>query len=50
MAAFRLARDLGAPGLELDVHVCRSGELVVAHDDTFKRTASLAATDRKSVV
>jgi glycerophosphoryl diester phosphodiesterase len=39
MAAFRLARELGAPGLELDVHVCSSGELVVVHDDTFKRTA-----------
>jgi glycerophosphoryl diester phosphodiesterase len=39
MAAFRKARELGAPGLELDVHVCASGELVVAHDDTFKRTA-----------
>jgi glycerophosphoryl diester phosphodiesterase len=39
MAAFRKARELGAPGLELDIHVCASGELVVAHDDTFKRTA-----------
>jgi glycerophosphoryl diester phosphodiesterase len=39
MAAFRKAREEGAPGLELDVHVCASGELVVAHDDTFKRTA-----------
>jgi glycerophosphoryl diester phosphodiesterase len=39
MAAFRKAREFGAPGLELDVHVCASGELVVAHDDTFKRTA-----------
>jgi glycerophosphoryl diester phosphodiesterase len=39
MAAFRKARELGAPGLELDVHACASGELVVAHDDTFKRTA-----------
>jgi glycerophosphoryl diester phosphodiesterase len=35
MAAFRMARDLGAPGLELDVHVCATGELVVAHDDTL---------------
>ncbi|GHV79904.1 glycerophosphoryl diester phosphodiesterase [Spirochaetia bacterium] len=35
MVAFRLARDLGAPGLELDVHVCATGELVVAHDDTL---------------
>jgi glycerophosphoryl diester phosphodiesterase len=39
MAAFRKARELGAPGLELDVHVCATGELVVAHDDNFKRTA-----------
>ena len=39
MAAFRKARELGAPGLELDVHACASGELVVAHDDTFIRTA-----------
>lgn len=39
MASFRKAREAGAPGLELDVHVCASGELVVAHDDTFKRTA-----------
>jgi glycerophosphoryl diester phosphodiesterase len=38
-AAFRKARETGAPGIELDIHVCRSGELVVAHDDTFARTA-----------
>ncbi|WP_010253176.1 glycerophosphodiester phosphodiesterase [Treponema primitia] len=43
MVSFRKARELGAPGLELDVHVCGGasafGELVVAHDDTFERTA-----------
>jgi glycerophosphoryl diester phosphodiesterase len=39
MAAFRKARELGSPGIELDVHLCVSGELVVAHDDTFIRTA-----------
>jgi glycerophosphoryl diester phosphodiesterase len=39
MTSFRKAREEGAPGLELDVHVCASGELVVAHDDTYKRTA-----------
>jgi glycerophosphoryl diester phosphodiesterase len=39
MRAFKKARELGAGGLELDVHVCASpGVLVVAHDDTFKRT------------
>ena len=39
MAAFRKARETGAPGIELDIHVCASGELVVAHDDHFRRTA-----------
>jgi glycerophosphoryl diester phosphodiesterase len=39
MAAFKKARETGAPGIELDIHVCASGELVVAHDDTFQRTA-----------
>jgi glycerophosphoryl diester phosphodiesterase len=39
MAAFRKAREAGAPGIELDIHVCRTGELVVAHDDNFLRTA-----------
>jgi glycerophosphoryl diester phosphodiesterase len=39
MAAFQRARELGSPGLELDIHACASGELVVAHDDTFRRTA-----------
>jgi glycerophosphoryl diester phosphodiesterase len=39
MAAFTKARDAGTPGIELDVHCCATGELVVAHDDTFLRTA-----------
>ncbi|MDR1971648.1 MAG: glycerophosphodiester phosphodiesterase [Treponema sp.] len=39
MAAFKKAREIGAPGIELDVHVCGTGELVVAHDDNFQRTA-----------
>jgi glycerophosphoryl diester phosphodiesterase len=39
MAAFTLARDRGSPGLELDIHPCAGGELVVVHDDTFVRTA-----------
>ncbi|GHU24706.1 glycerophosphoryl diester phosphodiesterase [Spirochaetia bacterium] len=39
-ASFKKARSIGSPGIELDVHVCASGELVVAHDDTFQRTAS----------
>jgi glycerophosphoryl diester phosphodiesterase len=42
-AAFRKARDLGAPGIELDVQCCATGELVVAHDFTFVRTAAVEA-------
>jgi glycerophosphoryl diester phosphodiesterase len=39
MASFKKARETGAPGIELDIHVCSGGELVVAHDDTFQRIA-----------
>lgn len=38
LASFRLARKLGAPGIELDIHRCASGELVVIHDETLSRT------------
>jgi glycerophosphoryl diester phosphodiesterase len=38
MAAFRKAREIGAPGIELDIHLCKTGELVVAHDHNFLRT------------
>jgi glycerophosphoryl diester phosphodiesterase len=43
LASFRKARELGAPGIELDIHLCSTGELVVAHDDTFIRTAPVRA-------
>ena len=32
MAAFALAAQSGANGVELDVRLCRSGEVVVCHD------------------
>lgn len=38
MAAFRRARDAGAEGIEIDVHMCRDGELVVIHDERLDRT------------
>ena len=41
MASFRLAREVGAPGLELDIHRCATGELVVVHDANFKRTTGV---------
>ncbi len=37
MAAFRAARDMGCPGVELDVHRAASGELVVIHDFDLMR-------------
>src|SRR5262249_55324299 len=37
MAAFRLARQQGADGIELDVMRCASGEVVVFHDDDLVR-------------
>jgi glycerophosphoryl diester phosphodiesterase len=51
MAAFRKARERGAPGIELDVHLSapaagNEGELVIAHDDTFMRTAPEGANGR----
>ena len=39
LASFQTAKQFGIPGIELDIHLCASGELVVAHDDTFQRTA-----------
>ncbi len=39
LAAFRLAAAEGADGVELDVMRCRSGEVVVFHDDDLQRLA-----------
>lgn len=41
MEAFTLAKNLGSPGLELDVHLCKSGHLVVLHDDNLLRTTGI---------
>ena len=37
----KCAEDPRIDGVELDVHLCRSGEVVVAHDFSLKRTAGL---------
>lgn len=37
LEAFAMAADMRADGVELDVHICRSGELVVTHDETVDR-------------
>jgi glycerophosphoryl diester phosphodiesterase len=38
LEAFRLAREQGAPYLELDIHLSADGELVVIHDSSVSRT------------
>jgi glycerophosphoryl diester phosphodiesterase len=45
IAAFRLALEQGADGIELDVMLSKDGQLVVIHDDTVDRT-----TDGKGAV
>ncbi len=38
-AAFARCAQQGVPGIELDIHMCASGELVVIHDHSLSRTA-----------
>lgn len=40
LRSFKRALDMGAAAIELDVHRCASGELVVMHDDTIDRTTN----------
>lgn len=42
LPAFQRAIDLGCDALEMDVHVTRDGQLVVAHDDDAMRTCGVA--------
>lgn len=39
MAAFKAARDLGVPMIELDVTLTKDGHVVVIHDETLDRTS-----------
>src|SRR5579885_1139010 len=43
LAAFRLALEMGAKAIELDVHQSRDGELLVMHDDDFRRVGGRRA-------
>lgn len=40
LAAFKKAIKLGAEMIELDVHLCKTGELVVIHDARINRTTN----------
>jgi glycerophosphoryl diester phosphodiesterase len=43
MIAFERAVDLGVDALEMDVHLTKDEQLIVAHDDTAFRTAAVPA-------
>jgi len=38
LAAFKKAVELGADGVEFDVHLTKDGEIVVIHDESIERT------------
>ena len=40
LASISRAIELGVDGIEIDVHCCKSGELVVIHDDSVDRTTN----------
>ncbi len=40
LAGFKLALDLGADGVEFDIHLSRDGQVVVHHDPTVDRTTN----------
>lgn len=48
LAAFTLAMERGADGVELDVWRCATGELVVAHDDDLQRVGRSPLVVRKA--
>ncbi|WP_320129560.1 glycerophosphodiester phosphodiesterase family protein [uncultured Sphaerochaeta sp.] len=39
LSAFAMCVERGIPGVELDVHLCKTGELVVVHDSNLKRVS-----------
>ena len=47
LEAFSLAADMGADGVELDVHLTADGQPVVHHDDKINRTSNAQGTVRE---
>ncbi len=47
LPAFQKAIELGADGVELDVHLSRDGEVMVCHDDTVERCTGQKGKVRK---
>lgn len=44
LPSFQKALDLNVDGIELDVHICKTGELIVIHDFTVDRTTNGSGT------
>ncbi|MES2545977.1 MAG: glycerophosphodiester phosphodiesterase family protein [Bacteroidota bacterium] len=44
LSAFQKAMEMYADGIELDVHLCKTGEIVVIHDFTVDRTTNGSGT------
>ena len=40
MEAFRMALEMGADGIELDIHLTSDGQVVVCHDEKIDRTSN----------
>lgn len=40
LSSFGKALELGVDAVELDVHLCKSGEIMVIHDETLERTTN----------
>ena len=36
LPAFKMAADMGADGVELDIQLTKDGEIVVCHDETIE--------------
>ena len=43
LASFKKVLDKKVPGVELDVQICKSGEIIVLHDLNLKRTTGFDA-------
>ena len=40
LISFQKALDMQVDGIELDVHLCSDGEIIVIHDETVDRTTN----------
>lgn len=40
MLAFKKAKEAGAHGIELDIHLTKDGEIIICHDEDIKRTSN----------